>query len=82
MTFFYLKLFLAVLNLLLSGIWLGSILKIMFEWITKQRIRFGLRIAFTLMMVITLFASNYLPAIFAVLMLILMELEDINDSRA
>ncbi len=25
MTFFYLKLFLAVLNLLLSGIWLGSI---------------------------------------------------------
>lgn len=25
MTFFYLKLFLAVLNLLLSGLWLGSI---------------------------------------------------------
>jgi hypothetical protein len=25
MTFFYLKLFLAVLNLLLSGVWLGSI---------------------------------------------------------
>jgi hypothetical protein len=53
----------------------------MFEWITKERIRFGLRIAFTLMMVITLFVSDYLPAIFAVLMLILMELEDINESR-
>ena len=53
----------------------------MFEWITKQRIRFGLRILFSLTMAFTLFAGNYLIAIFAVLMLILMELEDINDSR-
>ena len=53
----------------------------MFEWITKERIRFGLRMFWCVLMVITLLMSNYLPAIFAVLMLILMELEDINESR-
>jgi hypothetical protein len=53
----------------------------MFEWITKQRIRFAQRMLFSLLMVITLFAGNHLLSIFAVLMLILMELEDINESR-
>jgi hypothetical protein len=53
----------------------------MFEWITKQRIRFGLRMLWCVLMVITLFVGNHLLPIFAALMLILMELEDINDAR-
>jgi hypothetical protein len=53
----------------------------MFEWITKQRIRFGLRMLWCVLMVVTLFAGAHLLSIFAVLMLILMELEDINESR-
>lgn len=53
----------------------------MFEWITKERIRFGLRMLWSILMVITLFAGTHLLSIFAAMMLILMEIEDINESR-
>jgi hypothetical protein len=55
--------------------------EIMFEWITKERIRFGLRMLWSILMVITLFAGTHLLSIFAAMMLILMEIEDINESR-
>ena len=50
----------------------------MFDWITKDRVRIGLRIIWSVLMAFTLFTGEYLLAIFSVLMLILMETEDIN----
>jgi hypothetical protein len=47
----------------------------------RNRIRFGLRIVFGVGMAIACFGNRFDVASYAVLMLILMELEDINESR-
>lgn len=52
----------------------------MLEWFTKERIRFSLRMLWVLLMLTTLFTGNHLLSIFGALMLILMEVEDINES--
>lgn len=50
----------------------------MFNWFTKARLRGIVRIVMSLLMIISLFGNLIPLAIFAVLMLILMELEDIK----
>jgi hypothetical protein len=51
----------------------------MFSWITRERLKSLLKILFSVLMVFCLFIDRTDLSIFAVLMLILMEVEKITD---
>ena len=53
----------------------------MFKWITKELVRFVIKLFFTIALVITMILGEYPVATLYTLILILMEVEEMNDRQ-